>query len=181
MRRCLACDAPWGDHGALDKEACDRKLRPNEASPGDSYARREVAPGVYQCGCRWERTEHGDTMRECVMHAQATQASVSKFEREHPEASVDLPRHRTDKARNELTALREEHEKLRNAYQALVSATLDGTENIAVLIKVRRAATKLREARETTRQWTADEVALDAALDDATKRIGPDRRTEKKL
>jgi hypothetical protein len=53
------------------------------ALSGDTYRRREVAPGVYQCGCRWERTKHGDTMRECVMHAQATVASVATFERTH--------------------------------------------------------------------------------------------------
>lgn len=48
---------------------------------GDTYVRREVSPGVYQCGCRWERTEHGDTMRECAIHGQATSASVDAFER----------------------------------------------------------------------------------------------------
>jgi hypothetical protein len=57
--------------------------------PGDDYKRREVSPGVYQCGCRWERmrTIHasGDVLVECPIHKAATRASVEKFERERNE------------------------------------------------------------------------------------------------
>jgi hypothetical protein len=50
---------------------------------GDTYRRREVSPGVYQCGCYWTRcSEFGDVLVECDIHYQATVASVSKFERE---------------------------------------------------------------------------------------------------
>ena len=52
-------------------------------SNGDSYKRIEVAPGVYQCGCRFApRADHGDTLVECPIHRQATAASVRQFERE---------------------------------------------------------------------------------------------------
>lgn len=50
---------------------------------GDDYKRREVAPGVYQCGCRWIRTrEYGDVLQQCPIHQQHTDADVRKFERE---------------------------------------------------------------------------------------------------
>lgn len=49
---------------------------------GDSYKRREVAPGRYQCGCCWERVAcFGDVLRECVFHKAATRARVDEFER----------------------------------------------------------------------------------------------------
>jgi len=51
--------------------------------PGDTYKRREVSPGVYQCGCRWTRNPaFGDVLVECPVHRQATHTSVAKFERE---------------------------------------------------------------------------------------------------
>ncbi len=60
-------------------------------SNGDSYKRREVSSGVYQCGCRWERTEDhgivGDILRECQIHHQATVACVAEFERERGKPS----------------------------------------------------------------------------------------------
>lgn len=50
---------------------------------GDDYKRREVVPGQYQCGCRWERRPGwGDVLVECPIHGQATRASVDRFERE---------------------------------------------------------------------------------------------------
>jgi hypothetical protein len=52
----------------------------------DSYKRKEVSPGVYQCGCKWERRDDsfgkGDVLVECSIHHQATVACVAKFERE---------------------------------------------------------------------------------------------------
>lgn len=48
----------------------------------DIRNRREVEPGVYQCGCRWERTvQFGDTLRECAIHETATDAATRKFAR----------------------------------------------------------------------------------------------------
>lgn len=52
------------------------------AKAGDSYRRREVSPGVYQCGCHWVRSDlFGDILIECPIHAAATEASVRRFER----------------------------------------------------------------------------------------------------
>lgn len=57
---------------------------------GDSYQRIEVTPGVYQCGCKWlPRTEHGDQLKECAIHKQATAASVRKFDRERKKTGGD--------------------------------------------------------------------------------------------
>jgi len=50
---------------------------------GDTYRRREVAPGIYQCGCRWIRYEKsteiiegvwifGDVLTECPFHRSIT-------------------------------------------------------------------------------------------------------------
>lgn len=51
---------------------------------GDTYKRYEIAPNLYQCGCYWERQNgFGDVLVECIIHHQATVASVSKFEREN--------------------------------------------------------------------------------------------------
>lgn len=51
-------------------------------SNGDTLRRREVAPGVYQCGCRWIRAEEdqkafeagvrGDVLKLCPIHEQWT-------------------------------------------------------------------------------------------------------------
>jgi hypothetical protein len=58
--------------------------------PGDDYKRRETSPGVYQCGCRWERRSGwGDVLVECPLHKAATRASVDKFERERSTADGD--------------------------------------------------------------------------------------------
>lgn len=52
-------------------------------SSGDTYKRREVRPGVYQCGCYWTRlTPYGDMLSQCALHQQATDASVKRFDRE---------------------------------------------------------------------------------------------------
>ena len=45
---------------------------------GDTYKRREVSPGLYQCGCKWT----DDVLVQCPIHHQATVASVEAFERE---------------------------------------------------------------------------------------------------
>ncbi|MFA5053265.1 MAG: hypothetical protein WC565_04365 [Parcubacteria group bacterium] len=47
---------------------------------GDTLKRSEVAPGVYQCGCRWIRAEEdpkafeagvrGDVLKLCPIHEQ---------------------------------------------------------------------------------------------------------------
>jgi hypothetical protein len=47
---------------------------------GDTLKRREVSPGVYQCGCRWIRAEEdqrafaagvrGDVLKLCPLHEQ---------------------------------------------------------------------------------------------------------------
>ena len=54
----------------------------------DTYKRREVTPGVYQCGCYWEKRNDefgkGDVLVECKIHRQATIASVNNFERQRP-------------------------------------------------------------------------------------------------
>jgi hypothetical protein len=53
---------------------------------GDSYRRREVSPGVYQCGCRWVHYEEphevsggifvtGDVLIECDFHRSITENS----------------------------------------------------------------------------------------------------------
>lgn len=50
---------------------------------GDTFKRREIRPGVYQCGCFWEyRPGFGDVLVECVLHKQAGAARIKKFERE---------------------------------------------------------------------------------------------------
>lgn len=50
---------------------------------GDTYKRREVSPGVYQCGCTWTREPGwGDVLVECELHKLATKARVDRFERE---------------------------------------------------------------------------------------------------
>lgn len=51
-------------------------------STGDSYKRRSVAPGEYQCGCRWAKWEGGDQLIECQIHKAATESSVRAFDRE---------------------------------------------------------------------------------------------------
>lgn len=73
------------------EEAADRvigflELR-GSAGAGDTYKRREVSPGQYQCGCRWERRPgRGDVLIECALHKEATRASVDRFERERSSA-----------------------------------------------------------------------------------------------
>lgn len=48
----------------------------------DTYKRREISPGVYQCGCAWTRQPGlGDVLVECDLHRQATAASVARLER----------------------------------------------------------------------------------------------------
>lgn len=51
-----------------------------QSGSGDTLKRREVAPGVYQCGCRWVRAEEdrkafeagvrGDVLQLCPIHKQ---------------------------------------------------------------------------------------------------------------
>ena len=58
----------------------------NDGFGGDTYRRREIAPGLYQCGCRWARAEdvpeayeagaRGDVLLQCPIHAAATGAST---------------------------------------------------------------------------------------------------------
>lgn len=58
------------------------------ADSGDSYKRREVSPGVYQCGCYWKREVHyGDVLVECPIHKQAGEASLKRFERKQKEGN----------------------------------------------------------------------------------------------
>lgn len=55
---------------------------------GDSYRRREIAPGRYQCGCRWVRAEdvpkawalgvRADILVLCPLHGRHTAATVRK-------------------------------------------------------------------------------------------------------
>jgi NAD(P)H-hydrate repair Nnr-like enzyme with NAD(P)H-hydrate dehydratase domain len=46
---------------------------------GDMYRRREVSPGVYQCGCQWTRIPgFGDVLEQCPIHAVATAALVAR-------------------------------------------------------------------------------------------------------
>lgn len=60
--------------------ACTRTAAP--ALYGDTHKRREVAPGVYQCGCHWTPDPRfGDVLVECAIHAQATRAAVARFDR----------------------------------------------------------------------------------------------------
>jgi hypothetical protein len=43
---------------------------------GDTYRRIEISPGVYQCGCKWERQEKwGDVLVQCPIHRAATYAA----------------------------------------------------------------------------------------------------------
>lgn len=53
---------------------------------GDTLKRREVAPGVYQCGCRWVRAEEdrkafeagvrGDVLQLCPIHKQWNESRI---------------------------------------------------------------------------------------------------------
>lgn len=57
---------------------------------GDTLKRREVAPGVYQCGCRWIRAEEdrkafeagvrGDVLQLCPIHKQWNESRISMEE-----------------------------------------------------------------------------------------------------
>lgn len=50
---------------------------------GDTFNRIEVAPGQYQCGCRWERhAEYGDVLKQCPIHQQASDAKLREVERQ---------------------------------------------------------------------------------------------------
>lgn len=58
---------------------------------GDLYKRREVAPGRYQCGCRWMPAEkvprakalgvRGMCLVQCPIHQAHTDSLVRKFEK----------------------------------------------------------------------------------------------------
>jgi hypothetical protein len=57
---------------ARNRERTEQSIR--DGFGGDSYRRIEVSPGVYQCGCRWERDlQYGDVLRECVFHRRLTE------------------------------------------------------------------------------------------------------------
>lgn len=58
---------------------------------GDSYRRREVSDGVYQCGCHWVRYEEpveviegvfvrGDVLVECPFHKTITEEDIKKMD-----------------------------------------------------------------------------------------------------
>jgi hypothetical protein len=62
------------------REQTQQSLR--DGFGGDTYRRREIEPGRYQCGCRWARAEdvpeafeagvRGDVLLQCPIHAAAT-------------------------------------------------------------------------------------------------------------
>jgi len=53
---------------------------------GDTFKRREVSPGVYQCGCHWVRlVGWGDVLRECLIHHAAGAARLAAYERKQKE------------------------------------------------------------------------------------------------
>lgn len=57
---------------------------------GDTYKRREVSPGVYQCGCRWDKWEGGDILRQCALHQAHTAHSVRRFDAERATPIVSV-------------------------------------------------------------------------------------------
>jgi hypothetical protein len=79
---------PGGVGGRASAVACPSEAR----ATGDSYARREVSARRYQCGCYWDWTEHGDTLFECTIHAQATAASVAKTDRQRTDKAIHVPK-----------------------------------------------------------------------------------------
>lgn len=53
---------------------------------GDTFRRRKIATGKYQCGCYWRRDpQYGDVLVECPIHHAAGLISIQRFERECPE------------------------------------------------------------------------------------------------
>jgi hypothetical protein len=60
-----------------DRPDFHRVKRGGDSRGRDTYYRREVSPGVYECGCRWDRQPgRSEVLVECPLHAGATATLV---------------------------------------------------------------------------------------------------------